>query len=45
MKTAVKSEPLNPSVVRKPVGKPKVKLGTGKAILFMADTLFDDDLK
>jgi hypothetical protein len=45
MKTAIKSEALNASVIRKPEGKPKVKMGTGKNILFMADTLFDDDLK
>ncbi len=29
----------------RPDGKPKVKMGTGKAVLFMSDTLFDDDLK
>ncbi|WP_020604698.1 hypothetical protein [Spirosoma spitsbergense] len=39
------SQPIKPVTTKKPDGKPKVKLGTGRNVLFMSDTLFDDDLK
>jgi hypothetical protein len=43
--TRLKTEVKKLSSVKKPEGKPKVKLGTGKKLLYMSETLFDDDLK
>lgn len=43
--TKVASQPTKPTPIKKPDGKPKVKQGTGRNVLFMSDTLFDDDLK
>lgn len=46
MKTATKPNvvPVK-QVMRKPEGRPKVKLGAGRHIAYISDTLFDDDLK
>ena len=30
---------------KRPGGKPKIVLGTGKHLAFVSDTLFDEDLK
>jgi len=45
MKTKTKTPTSKPVTVKKPDGRPKVKLGTGIGVLFTSDTLFDDDLK
>ncbi len=47
MKATVKSasQLTKPVTIKKPDGKPKVKMGTGRNVVFMSDTLFDDDLK
>ena len=47
MKATVKSasQPIKLVTTKKPDEKPKVKLGTGRNVVFMSDTLFDDDLK
>jgi hypothetical protein len=46
MKTATKPKELPvKQVMRAPEGRPKVKLGAGRHLIFMSDTLFDDDLK
>lgn len=46
MKTATKPKvvPVK-QVMRAPEGRPKVKLGGGRHIAYISDTLFDDDLK
>jgi hypothetical protein len=46
MKTATKPKvvPVK-QVMREPEGRPKVKMGTMRHLIFMSDTLFDDDLK
>ena len=46
MKTATKPKEVPvKQVMRKPEGRPKVRMGTGRHLIFMSDTLFDDDLK
>ena len=47
MRTATKpkTEAKNLVSVKRPEGKPKIVLGTGKHLAFVSDTLFDDDLK
>ncbi|WP_460984108.1 hypothetical protein [Spirosoma fluminis] len=48
MKAETKSKPKpikNTVPITKPDGRPKVKLGTGRHLAFMSDTLFDEDLK
>ncbi|WP_460906174.1 hypothetical protein [Spirosoma areae] len=45
MKTKPKSPTPKSATPKKPDGRPKVKLGTGRNVLFTSDTLFDDDLK
>jgi hypothetical protein len=46
MKTATKPKvvPVK-QVMREPEGRPKVRMGTMRHLIFMSDTLFDDDLK
>ena len=44
MKIAVKSAP-KPASTKKLDVKQRVKQGTGRNVIFMSDTLFDDDLK
>ena len=46
MKTATKQKEVPvKQVMRKPEGRPKVRMGTGRHIAYISDTLFDDDLK
>ena len=46
MKTATKPKEMPvKQTMRPPEGRPKVKQGGGRHIMFMSDTLFDDDLK
>ncbi len=46
MKTSTKPKEVPvKQVMRAPEGRPKVKLGGGRHLMFMSDTLFDDDLK
>lgn len=50
MKTKPKSPASKPVTKKKPTvapldGRPKVKMGTGRHVIFMSDTLFDEDLK
>lgn len=45
MKTTKITPKTSQASVRKPEGLPKVKLGTGKNVLWMSETLFDEDLK
>jgi hypothetical protein len=46
MKTATKPKEVPvKQVMRAPEGRPKVKQGGGRHLMFMSDTLFDDDLK
>lgn len=46
MKTATKAKEVPvKQVMRKPEGRPKVRMGTARHLIFMSETLFDDDLK
>jgi hypothetical protein len=46
MKTATKQKEVPvKQVMREPEGRPKVKQGGGRHLMFMSDTLFDEDLK
>ncbi len=46
MKTATKPKEVPvKQVMRAPEGRPKVKQGAGRHLMYMSDTLFDDDLK
>ena len=46
IKTATKPKELPvKQVMRKPEGRLKVKMGTMRHLIFMSDTLFDNDLK